>query len=169
MPTKLAKEFWAYKKSLPWNVLGHPELQTPTYLSYVLELLYKLTHGFAHGFQGSFLLLITSFIEDKKKKQNLPHGGGKKYISAMALPDCTRSVYLAHLQDFALEETREDSLGKRNSGAAPGKFRIVWFTVMKKTMGLKQTPKSRTLQNELNANSPFSYYPSLSHNSGRTT
>lgn len=71
--TKLAKEFWAYKKSLPWNVLGHLELKTPTYLSYVLELLFKLTDEFSHGFQGSFLLLITSFIEDKKAKPPTQH------------------------------------------------------------------------------------------------
>jgi len=27
-----------------------------------------LTHKFSHGFQGSFLLLITSFTEDKNAK-----------------------------------------------------------------------------------------------------
>lgn len=77
----------------------------------------------------------------------------------MTLPDCTRFVCLALLQGFTLEVTREESRSERSSGTSPGKFRLVLFLRMKKTRGLKQTLKSWTLQNQINANSSCSNYP----------
>lgn len=57
----------------------------------------------------------------------------------MMLPDCTRFMYLAQLQDFTLEVTQENSLGEENSGTSQGKFRLVLIMEMKKHSGEKNS------------------------------
>lgn len=133
---------------------GHPDV------SHVLELVCKGLRNFLME-----LLAPHSFFYWGQRGKT-SHTGRKKWISAPALPACTRFVCLPQLQGFTLEVTREDTLENGNSGSSPGNFSLVLFTVMKKTRGI----------NEFQSPAPFRpnsmptvlpYHPSLSHN--RTT